>query len=526
MLQRYALEKLFALLLLTVAVCLLADAAQSATIVVNPGDSIQAAIDASTPDDTILVNSGIYRENVNVTKKLILHGVDKGAGMPVVDAKGNGSAITLSADEIILEGFVVTNSSGYFNAGIKVLSNNNAIKNNSAFNNELGGIYFLGSCNNNISGNIASNSENGIILEYSSNNNITSSSANNNEFAGIGIVESYNNTISSNNVYDNGYGIYIFYSGNNTISGNSNSNNEFIGIALSDCSNNIISGNSNNNNEVIGILLSDCCNNTISGNCDSNNEWSGIYLSSSDNNTISGNNATHNGDGIYIFYSDNNSISSNICSNNEWGGILLWHSNNNDFTGNNICSNKDEGIGLSHSSNNSIYLNNFINNNPNADSHSTNLWNSPQPLIYIYNGLIFENYMGNYWSDYNGTDANDDGIGDDPYRFTSEEDNYPLMMGSENYIVSPRLNIDEIEMGSQDAKSYGLSSSGPFSPFDEVPIAANNIDIQKSQITNGAFREFGPAKFNVELIEMEDQMATTSGSGKSTNSITIRTAQE
>jgi hypothetical protein len=35
---------------------------------------------------------------------------------------------------------------------------------------------------------------------------------------------------------------------------------------------------------------------------------------------------------------------------------------------------------------------------------------------------------GNYWSDYNGADANGDGIGDSPYVFdVQNEDRYPLM---------------------------------------------------------------------------------------------------
>ena len=95
---------------------LLAGLAQGTTWTVSPGESIQAAIDAASPGDTILVESGIYRENVNVTKALIL----KGIGMPVVDANESGNAITLSAGGVWLEGFVATNSS----VGIKVGSSN------------------------------------------------------------------------------------------------------------------------------------------------------------------------------------------------------------------------------------------------------------------------------------------------------------------------------------------------------------------------------------------------------------------
>lgn len=61
-------------------VLLLAGLAQGATITVSPGESIQAAIDAASPWDTIEVQSGTYRESVNVTKSLTL----KGIGMPVI----------------------------------------------------------------------------------------------------------------------------------------------------------------------------------------------------------------------------------------------------------------------------------------------------------------------------------------------------------------------------------------------------------------------------------------------------------
>jgi pectin methylesterase-like acyl-CoA thioesterase len=48
--------------------------------------SIQEAIDASDPGDLIEVQSGVYYEALNITKQVILRGVDTGKGKPVIDA--------------------------------------------------------------------------------------------------------------------------------------------------------------------------------------------------------------------------------------------------------------------------------------------------------------------------------------------------------------------------------------------------------------------------------------------------------
>lgn len=93
---------------------------------------IQWAVDNATIGDTIIVKSGIYYENVNVTKQLILRGVDTSGGKPIVDAGGSGSPFKLSADGITVEGFktINSNSSGVYGgyAGINVISNNNSIR--------------------------------------------------------------------------------------------------------------------------------------------------------------------------------------------------------------------------------------------------------------------------------------------------------------------------------------------------------------------------------------------------------------
>lgn len=152
--------------------------------------SIQAAIEAAEPGNIIEVYSGTYYENVNVTKRLILNGVDTGTGKPVVDAGGSGSVIALNANGITLEGFTVTNSghrSGcrYRDAGIMVTSNNNAITGNNVNNNE-DGIYLDSSSHNTITVNIVRNNDGyGICISGSYSNNIRGNTACNNNEDGI-----------------------------------------------------------------------------------------------------------------------------------------------------------------------------------------------------------------------------------------------------------------------------------------------------------------------------------------------------
>jgi hypothetical protein len=70
---------------------------------------------------------------------------------------------------------------------------------------------------------------------------------------------------------------------------------------------------------------------------------------------------------------------------------------------------------------------------------STNIWNSTLEITYTYDGTTYKSYLGNYCDDYEGTDADGDGIGDTPYSIDSESgasDDYPLMQPFENYILT------------------------------------------------------------------------------------------
>jgi parallel beta-helix repeat protein len=295
---------------------------------------IQDAINKASDGDRIIVYSGIYYENVVVNKSVTL----MGNGQPVIDAGGEGNAITLTEDGITLVGFNATNSgSSAKDAGIRVSSNNNTITGNNASNNNEEGIRLGGSNNNTITGNnVRNNKDEGIELESSCNNNI----------------------ITGNNVSNNNKGIRLSHSSNNnTITGN-NVNNNFHGIDLSLSSN----------------------NNTITGNNVSNNTFEGIHLfHSSNNNTITGNNVNNNWDGIHLFSScNNNTITGNNVSNNRCGIHLFSSSNNNTITGNNVSNNRC-GIDLYDSSNNNIYPNNFINNTDNVCSYEPTPKRTPTP---------------------------------------------------------------------------------------------------------------------------------------------------
>lgn len=98
-------------------------------------------------------------------------------------------------------------------------------------------------------------------------------------------------------------------------------------------------------------------------------------------------------------------------------GIDLAYSSFVTCNGNMIHNNTDMGIYVGiNSEYNLFYENSFISNSINAmDNGSNNNWD---------NSII-----GNYWDDYSGVDADDDGIGDIPYNITgtaNSQDNFPI----------------------------------------------------------------------------------------------------
>jgi nitrous oxidase accessory protein NosD len=108
---------------------LILEFAQAITISVEPGESIQTAIDEARPGDILEVRSGIYRENIDINKCLTLRGIDSGGEKPTIIGGDEGSKdlITLSADGCILRGFVIN---GFKNNPLVILSNSNIVSDN------------------------------------------------------------------------------------------------------------------------------------------------------------------------------------------------------------------------------------------------------------------------------------------------------------------------------------------------------------------------------------------------------------
>ncbi|NJD78276.1 MAG: hypothetical protein FIB08_14485 [Candidatus Methanoperedens sp.] len=175
--------------------------------------TIQTATGDASPGDEIHVDSGTYRENVNVTKQLILRGMDTGSGKPVVDAGRSSDAITLSADGITLDGFNATNASSWY-AGIMVTSNNNTLNRNDISKNNYGiNLYY--SRNNTVNGNNASANGVGIVLYSSGNSTLKGNIITNNSYS-VYLYSSSDNNTFYDNIFNSTFNLGLSGMNNNT----------------------------------------------------------------------------------------------------------------------------------------------------------------------------------------------------------------------------------------------------------------------------------------------------------------------
>jgi parallel beta-helix repeat protein len=214
--------------------------------------TIQAGIDAAVPGDLVLVDSGIYFENVIINKTVSLLGQNKET--TIIDGNGIGNVVVIAAGHVNLSGFTVRRS------GQKLQDS---------------GIFLdFRSVGSKISDNIVVNNYHGIFLESSTGNAISFNNVSLNTGRGINLVSSSGNVVYSNFV---------------------SRNEQDNGIELFDSAGNIITANIFSRNGWSGIYLRESSGNIIRENTVSNNSETGVYFDASSNSILYRNNFLYNG---------------------------------------------------------------------------------------------------------------------------------------------------------------------------------------------------------------------------------------
>ena len=327
--------------------------------------SIKSAILAAVPGDSIIIESGTYKENnIRVEKSLTFIGIDN----PIIDGEEKGFIFDIAnIDGFVIKGFTINNAAKSYTkdySSLHLFQVKNFIIENNSFNNPFFAVHIEKSK----SGVIKNNIINGNAVEEISSGN------------GIHLWHTSYVDVIGNEVYNMRDGIYF----------------EFVKHSL------------------------------VNNNISKFNLRYGLHFMFSNDDKYDNNLFESNGAGVAVMFSKRIFMRDNIFKLN-WGtasyGLLLKEIYdadifNNTFTENTIAINA-EGINrinfeknkfnsngwairfLGACYGNKLLRNNFLNNSFDI-SYSGRI-----------NGNIFDK---NYWSDYSGYDLNKDGLGDVPYR--------------------------------------------------------------------------------------------------------------
>lgn len=466
--------------------------------------TIQEAINAANPGDTIFVFNGTYHENIVVDRSVSLVGENK--SNTIIDGSGLGSVIYIEGiNNSRISGFTIQN-------GLNL--------------DEGSGIYLRYSSNNIMDGNVIVSNGIGIYVRYDSNNNTIIRNEIKNNGAGIALYYSSNNNLTQNRMVGNFYNLDIEglslphfshkIDASNTINDKSvrylvnqkdlqidNSTFPDIGYLGLVNSTNITMRNlslaNNNGEEALFVFTADS---HIEG-MNISTHGIGISMVGSNNNTVIHNTLSPCGGGIYLDQSGYNFISNNtvtcieigisiahnmgniIRNNNVEGnliGIQLTSTNESQIIDNVITSNAQDGIYITSCENSTIFHNNFINNTRQVFSiDSVTLWDYGYPC------------GGNYWSDYDDVDllsgpyqnmTGSDGIGDTSYIINEDNvDDYPLM--------NPWIAVSPLAVSvSPDSASVHLLQSVTFTSIivGEAPPYSYQWYLNDSPVSGAASR--------------------------------------
>jgi parallel beta-helix repeat protein len=197
--------------------------------------TIQQAVYAASPGDTIIVKSGTYTENVYIYVDHLTIKSESGSDVTTVNAANKLNVFYVAADFVKIQGF--TASGG--NIGIVLVNAQFCdISDNICQNNDRGVHLYNYSSNNTVKNNICSGNNVGIQLGFNCSNNILENNTCSQNRDGIQLLESSNNNILRNNTCSgNGQtGIVLVRSQENVICENFITENSQYGVQVYDSS--------------------------------------------------------------------------------------------------------------------------------------------------------------------------------------------------------------------------------------------------------------------------------------------------
>ncbi len=359
------------------------------TLVVSPNGpyrTLQEALAVAQDGDRIEVRGGTYFGPIVIDRSVILEGV----GEPVLDGRGEGSVVKITASDVVLRGFVVRNSGDSLdqeNSGIVVTGERARIEDN-RLEEILFGIYLREAHGTVVRGNRIVGKD----LPLARRGDL------------IRIWSSRDVVLEENEIRD-GRDVVLWYSDRIRVRGNRIRGGRY-GIHFMYCDDALVEGNVLENNSV-GTYLMYSRRLHLKGNLFRNNRGPsgfGIGLKDLDDHRIEGNLFVGNRVGAFLDNSPREiesygEFSGNLFAYNDIGVALLPSVRRNRFW-QNIFLNNDEQVAVEG-----------------GGRLEGNEW--------AVGGI------GNFWSDYAGFDADGDGIGDVPYRsqrlFEHLMDRYPSL---------------------------------------------------------------------------------------------------
>ena len=370
-----------------------------------------------------------------------------GWGAPAEDLGGEqvvlsgARGLTVDADEAIIEGNTLCNN----HVGVLLCGDRITLKDNHIHSNTVHGIFTHKASNCRIEGNNIEHStvSSPFRMCEGGNNTVVGNTIQIQLARGaIEVFTSNGNTFQGNTIKGLGVAIAIYScSHNNVVVENDLHTNE-TGVIIWGW-NNRVEDNTIDNQEVgvmTGIFMVYAYNSVVARNTMSGIDASGIWMRDSSNNAIISNvisGAPPEGPEAYYGMLLNNSSRKNIIYGNQVSafsrGISVFYgSDANIVAGNSFSENTLHAALIDDASANIFYGNNFVGSGRPPYDSGANRWDNEG--------------MGNYWSDYSGTDSNHDGIGDEPYRIEPAGiDRFPLMAP----LTQGAVPVPEVETASR-----------------------------------------------------------------------------